>query len=190
MLAEKLIVYLSQNKGPMRFLSILWIFTSSILIGQEELLNQCFVLTLDVTESSDLRKATFDLPFAAMRATPENKKKSIPHYFFDITTPADLTDGIEDALSVVSIRTYVYGETLAANEISFFVMEWPEEMRPTGSGPVLASFPSINDHDVHTKNLHFAERLELPDLLVKQLSLDKKYIEIGRYTLYAHDVVF
>ena len=167
---------------------LLFVYGSSW--AQEELLNQCFVFVLDTEMKTDLREATFDLPFAAMRRSKENEKKIVPHYAFDIQTADAEESTTGDGLSILSMRSYEYGEILADNEIAFFVMEWPESHRPKGMGPMLASFPSINGLPITTNHLVFNKSFELSDLMVSQLGLTSTTISPGKYRIEQMDIEY
>ncbi len=166
-----------------KLLTVLFILVNGISWSQEEILNQCVVFILEADVKSDVRSATFDLPFAAMSASKKNEKTKVPHFFFDVQSADTGGKSLSKGLKVVSIRNYEYGETLGDNEIAFFIMEWPASHRPKGMGPILASFPSINGFDVLTDHFVFQHPIDLPEILVSQLKLDSNQIKPGKYSL-------
>jgi len=175
----------------MRYIiTVLLLLISCAVWSQEELLNQCIVFVLDTETKTDLRAATFDLPFAAMRASEDNKKKIVPHYVFDIQSTGHKDRTASAGLSVVSMRSYEYGETLADNEIAFFIMKWPEDYGPESMGPMLASFPSINGEAVTTDHLIFERALTLSEKLVSQLGLESNEIGPGVYPIEKMDIEY
>lgn len=184
------IVSLIKKNTMKSFITVALLLITCSVWSQEQLLNQCIVLELASDSKTDLRKATFDLPFAAMRASEENEKKIVPHYAFDILSTDSKEDMKGDGLSVISMRSYEYGEPLADNEIAFFVMEWPEGYGVESMGPMLASFPSINGEAVTTDHLIFEKSFTLSEKLVTQLGLASNQLGPGHYRIERMDIEY
>jgi len=154
------------------FFFILWFHS----FGQGEIIDLCFVVVLENNEISDLRKASFGLPFYAKRAVEGAKPEKIKHIMFN---PAKTSSQGKNGLVVSSVRPYEFGEELKSNELAFFVMSWPE------TEPNVASFPTPNDLAVSTDHFIVNEDIALPEKLVHNLNLNYSTLKKGTYSLKA-----
>lgn len=141
-------------------------------LAQEKILDQCFVLVMESEDRSDLRNATFDLPFYAKRAVEGAAPEKIRHVMFDPKLPNG--KGVA-GLVVSSLRPYEYGEELKDNELAFFVLSWPNTTEN------VASFPAPNEDAISTDHFIIKEDLTLPAQLVEALDLSFSKLKAGKY---------
>ncbi len=155
-----------------------YLILSSLLFGflslqgqnnqMEKILDQCMIFKIE-GDITSLKKASFGMPFAAVRA--DAGPQEVKHYYFKIAkaVPDVKTDNVS-ILKIKSVRTYddMFAE-LEPDELSFFVAsfdpkkEYTEPFKfPIDLDYLFASFPIDDQAKLEDTYFFVSEKIILP----------------------------
>lgn len=178
----------------MKYILCLFAFTSAFvqLQAQEEIVDLSLVFVLEESDS-ELKKVAFQLPFAAGRRTG-NEPQTIKHYMFQLSDGSNSKDETQ-SIHVKSVRTYEFGETLAANEIGFLVSHFDADQKKLGlikagvkTDEVYASFPSYESNIVGDLNLVVNATMTLPEKFVRATGGQVSELTKGVYKIMMNEL--